>query len=87
MTPSIYVIQKSTGTLYCVTKQHYEEYKTWYDLYEPSSPVEPIVNEVIEKLEEPAAAKEPLEGFDVSANLSKEKKVTPNKTTRIKKEK
>lgn len=85
MTPSIYVIQKSTGTLYCVTKSHYEEYKSWYDLYEPESPVESIVlenDEVVEKPEEPAVAKEPLGGFDVSATL------TPTKRPgRVKKEK
>jgi hypothetical protein len=77
MTPSIYVIQKSTGTLYCVTKQHYEEYKDWYTLQGQEK--EP---EVIEKPEEPVVAKDPLGGFDVSATL------TPTKRPgRIKKEK
>ena len=31
MTPSVYVIQKSSGQLYCVTKSHYEKYPHWYD--------------------------------------------------------
>ena len=31
MTPSVYVVQKSSGKLFCVTKDHYEKYPHWYD--------------------------------------------------------
>ena len=48
MVPSIYVIQKSSGQLYCVSKEHYENYKHWYDLAELQTPVEsePVVKEI-----------------------------------------
>ena len=45
MVPSVYVIQKSSGQLYCVSKEHYESYKHWYDLAELQTPVEPAVEE------------------------------------------
>ena len=71
MIPSIYVIQKSTGDLYCVTQKHYEEYKNWYDL-----PDQPKDIEVVEKLEEvkAEAQKDPLDNFDVSATLTPPKR-------------
>ena len=40
MVPSIYVIQKSSGQLYCVNVKHYEKYKHWYDVAEINSPIE-----------------------------------------------
>jgi hypothetical protein len=50
MTPSVYVIQKSTGMLYCVTVQHYEKYKDKYDKHEPVEKIDEVVEEVkIEK--------------------------------------
>lgn len=34
MSESIYVIQKTTGMLYCVNVEHYNDHKDWYDLPE-----------------------------------------------------
>lgn len=45
MVPSIYVIQKSSGQLYCVNVKHYEAYKHWYDVADLQTPVEPVVEE------------------------------------------
>jgi hypothetical protein len=45
MVPSIYVIQKSSGQLYCVNVKHYEVYKHWYDVADLQTPVEPAVEE------------------------------------------
>ncbi len=41
MTPSVYVIQRSSGQLYCVTKSHYENYPHWYDLVSERIPIKP----------------------------------------------
>lgn len=38
MVESVYVYQKSTGTLFCVTRKHYEEYKESYELMEVVAP-------------------------------------------------
>ena len=48
MVPSIYVIQKSSGQLYCVSKEHYENYKHWYDVADLQTPAdpEPVIEEV-----------------------------------------
>lgn len=48
MVSSIYVIQKSSGQLYCVSKEHYENYKHWYDVADLQTPVDP--EPVIEKI-------------------------------------
>ena len=59
MVESVYVYQKSTGTLFCVTRKHYEEYKESYELMEvvvPEPEPEPV--EHIDLTPEPVESKE-----------------------------
>lgn len=75
MTPSVYVIQRSSGQLYCVTKAHYEQYPHWYDLVSSIKKDEP--------------AEDPITPLDIAPSVDiemtvKDKKVhtRTRKTTR-----
>lgn len=63
MSDSMYVIQKSTGMLYCVNVEHYNDHKDWYDLPEKEEVKEEPAAPVIEEVKtEPAVIKKPTRG-------------------------
>lgn len=60
MSESMYVIQKTTGMLYCVNVEHYNDHKDWYDL--PEKEEEPADSASKEEEAAPAALKKPTRG-------------------------